>query len=92
MVKALVALIVLPSMLAIMLGAVGCAIGRAGGGAPDQDVVALVRRSADANRALVRGDIDGYLALSRARLHPGPGEPCSSPCAELPPATLRRPP
>jgi ketosteroid isomerase-like protein len=26
-------------------------------------VAALVRRSADANKALVRGDIDGYLAL-----------------------------
>ena len=50
-------------MFAIVLGAVGRGIERAGGGAPDQDVAALVRRSADANRALVRGDIDGYLAL-----------------------------
>src|SRR5262249_61761873 len=33
------------------------------GSAPDEDVAALVRRSADANKALVRGDIDGYLAL-----------------------------
>ena len=50
-------------MFAIVLCAVGRGIERAGGGAPDQDVAALVRRSADANRALVRGDIDGYLAL-----------------------------
>jgi ketosteroid isomerase-like protein len=63
MVKALVVLIVFSSMLAIVLGAVGCASGRAGGGAPDQDVTGVVRRSADANRALVRGDIDRYLAL-----------------------------
>lgn len=63
MVKALVVVIVFSSMFAIVLGAVGCAIGRAGGGDVDQDVAGVVRRSADANRALVRGDIDGYLAL-----------------------------
>src|SRR5262245_62042734 len=51
MVKTLVVLIVLSSLLGIVLGT------------PDQDVAALVRRSADANKALVRGDIDGYLAL-----------------------------
>jgi ketosteroid isomerase-like protein len=50
-------------MLGIVLGAVGRSSGGAGGGVPDQDVAALVRRSADANKALVRGDIDGYLAL-----------------------------
>ena len=61
--KTLVVSIVLLSMLGIVLGAVGRAHGDAGGGAPDQDVAALVRRSADANKALVRGDIDGYLAL-----------------------------
>ena len=63
MVKTLIVLIVFSSMVAIVHGAVGCAIGRAGGGAPDQDVAALLRRSAGANKALVRGDIDGYLAL-----------------------------
>ena len=47
----------------IVLGAFGGASGGAGGAAADQDVAALERRSADANKALVRGDIDGYLAL-----------------------------
>ena len=47
----------------ILLGAFGDASGGAGGGAADQDVAAVERRSADANKALVRGDIDGYLAL-----------------------------
>src|SRR5262245_19420503 len=61
--KTLVVLIVLLSMLGIVLGAVGRASRGAGGGAPAQDVAALVRRSADANKALVRGDIDGYLTL-----------------------------
>src|SRR5262245_47555744 len=51
------------STLGIMLGAFDSASGGAGGGAADQDVAALERRSADANKALVRGDIDGYLAL-----------------------------
>jgi ketosteroid isomerase-like protein len=63
MVKILVVLIVLLSMFSIVLAAVARASGGAGGGPPDQDVAALVRRSADANKALVRGDIDGYLAL-----------------------------
>src|SRR5262245_13912549 len=61
--KTLVVLIAVLSMLGIVLGAVGGACGAAGGGAPGQGVAALVRRSADANKALVRGDIDGYLAL-----------------------------
>ncbi len=61
MVKTLVVLIVLLSILGIVLGAAARAGARAG--APDQDVAALIRRSADANKALVRGDIDGYLAL-----------------------------
>jgi len=47
----------------IMLSAFGSASGGTGGGAADQDVAAVERRSADANKALVRGDIDGYLAL-----------------------------
>jgi len=63
MVKTLVVLIGLQSILGIVLGAMGRASGGAKGGAPDQDVAALVRRSADANKALVRGDIDGYLSL-----------------------------
>lgn len=61
--KTLVVLIVLSSMLGIVLGAVDRASGAMGGGAPDHDVAALVRRSSEANKALVRGDIDGYLAL-----------------------------
>src|SRR5215510_13674333 len=63
MVKTLVGLIVLLSILGIGLGAVGRASESAGAGAPDLDVAALVRRSADANQALVRGDIDRYLEL-----------------------------
>ena len=47
----------------IVLGAFDGASGGAGGATADQDVAALERRSADANIALVRGDIDGYLAL-----------------------------
>jgi len=60
MMKTSVVLIVLLPMIGMVLGAFGRATG---GGAPDQDVAALVHRSADANKALVRGDIDGYLAL-----------------------------
>ena len=54
----------LVSVLGIVLGASGCAggSGRAGGTA-DGDVAALEQLSAEANAALVRGDIDGYLAL-----------------------------
>jgi len=51
------------STLGIVSTAVGGASGGAGGGAGDQDVAALEGRSANANKALVRGDIDGYLAL-----------------------------
>jgi len=47
----------------IVLGAFDGTSGGAGGAAADQDVAAVERRSADANKALVRGDIDGYLAL-----------------------------
>jgi ketosteroid isomerase-like protein len=63
MVKTVVVSIVLLSTLGIVLVAVGRTSGGAGGGARDQDVAALIRRSADANKALVRGDIDGYLEL-----------------------------
>jgi ketosteroid isomerase-like protein len=54
------------STFGIVCGAIGWAGG--GGGAPgggvsDPELAALVRRSADANQALVRGDIDQYLAL-----------------------------
>jgi len=39
--------------------------GGAGGGDTRQDVAALVRRTEEANKALVRGDIDKYIALTR---------------------------
>jgi ketosteroid isomerase-like protein len=39
--------------------------GRAGGADTGQDVAALVRRTEEANKALVRGDIDEYIALTR---------------------------
>jgi ketosteroid isomerase-like protein len=47
------------SMLGVMFGAIGWP----GGGASDEDVANLTRRTAEANAALVRGDIDGYLAI-----------------------------
>ena len=54
------------STLGIVCGAIGWAGGgggASGGGASDPELAALVRRSADANQALVRGDIDRYLSL-----------------------------
>jgi ketosteroid isomerase-like protein len=59
------------STLGIVCGALGWpgGGGGAGGGATtsdgasDPEIAALVRRSADANKALVRGDIDEYLSL-----------------------------
>jgi hypothetical protein len=33
----------------------------------DEDVANLTRRTAEANSALMRGDIDGYLALTSTR-------------------------
>ena len=42
-----------------------CAAGGASGGGPGQDVAALVRETEEANKALVRGDIDKYVALTR---------------------------
>ena len=39
--------------------------GGASGGGPGQDVAALVRDTEEANKALVRGDIDKYVALTR---------------------------
>ena len=36
-----------------------------GGGDTDPDVAALVRRTEEANKALVRGDIDKYIELTR---------------------------
>jgi len=62
------------STLGIVFGALGWAGGNGGGaggraapndGVSDPEIAALVRRSADANQALVRGDIDEYLSLIR---------------------------
>jgi ketosteroid isomerase-like protein len=44
-------------------GAFACASGGASVAVTDKDVANLTRRTAEANSALVRGDIDGYLAL-----------------------------
>ena len=41
------------------------AIGGSGSGGTGQDVAALVRETEEANKALVRGDIDKYVALTR---------------------------
>ena len=49
--------------LGIALGMLGLASGGASVAATEEDVANLVRRSAEANSALIRGDIDGYIAL-----------------------------
>jgi ketosteroid isomerase-like protein len=60
------------STLGFVFGALGLSGGNGGGaggrgassdGPSDAEIAALVRRSADANKALVRGDIDAYLSL-----------------------------
>jgi ketosteroid isomerase-like protein len=51
------------SALGVALGAFGCAGGGAGVPVTSRDVADVTRRSAEANAALVHGDIDGYLAL-----------------------------
>jgi ketosteroid isomerase-like protein len=51
------------STLGVILGACGCAGGGDRGAVTDQEVANLTRRTAEANAALVRGDIDAYLAL-----------------------------
>ena len=54
------------SVLGIVLGAFGCADGSGGaGGGADGEAAEVERLSVEANAALVRGDIDGYLALIR---------------------------
>jgi ketosteroid isomerase-like protein len=49
--------------LGVALVAFGCARGGASVAVTDKDVAKLTRRTAEANAALVHGDIDGYLAL-----------------------------
>jgi len=49
--------------LGIALGIFDPASGGASVAAAEEDVANLTRRSAEANSALIRGDIDGYLAL-----------------------------
>jgi hypothetical protein len=49
--------------LGVVLGAFGCASSGAGSAVTDKDVANLTRRTAEANAALVNGDINGYLAL-----------------------------
>lgn len=44
-------------------GIVLCALRSASGGTPNPNVAVIEKRSEDANQALVRGDIDQYLAL-----------------------------
>jgi len=55
------------STFGILVAAFGFAsgVGGASGGDPGQDVAALVRVTEEANQALVRGDIDKYVALTR---------------------------
>ena len=49
--------------LGVVLGALGCASAGTSVAVTDKHVANLTRRSAEANTALVQGDIDGYLAL-----------------------------
>ena len=51
------------SRLGVVLGAFGCASGGASVPVAARDVANLTRRTAEANAALVHGDIDGYLSL-----------------------------
>jgi ketosteroid isomerase-like protein len=53
---------ILPT-LDVLLGALGRARGGANVAVTDEDVADLTRRTAEANSALVHGDIGGYLAL-----------------------------
>ena len=53
----------LVSILGVVLGAFGCASGGSGVAVMNKDVANLTQRTAEANAALVRGDINGYLAL-----------------------------
>jgi ketosteroid isomerase-like protein len=57
----------LPATFGTLLAAFSFANGGGGasGGDTGQDVAALVRVTEDANKALVRGDIDEYIALTR---------------------------
>jgi ketosteroid isomerase-like protein len=50
------------STIGVVLGAFGYTTGGANVAVADKDVAELTRRTAQANAALVRGDIDGYLA------------------------------
>jgi ketosteroid isomerase-like protein len=49
--------------LGLALGVFGPTSGRVSPAVAEEDVANLVARSAEANLALIRGDIDGYLAL-----------------------------
>lgn len=51
------------AVLGIALGVIGCTRGGTGGAAIDDEAAHLVQRTAEANSALARGDIDRYLAL-----------------------------
>jgi ketosteroid isomerase-like protein len=51
------------TILGAVIGAFGYASGRGNVAVTDKDVANLIQRSAEANAALVHGDIDGYLAL-----------------------------
>lgn len=54
---------VLLAALGTALGAICFAVSSKTAGAASEDAAGLVGRSAEANSALIRGDIDGYLAL-----------------------------
>jgi ketosteroid isomerase-like protein len=49
--------------LGMALGMLDSSTGGASVSAAEEDVASLTKRSAEANSALIRGDIDGYLAL-----------------------------
>jgi ketosteroid isomerase-like protein len=48
--------------LGVALGVIGCARGGTSLGVGDEDIAGLIRHVAEGNAALVRGDLDGYLA------------------------------
>jgi len=53
------------TVVSLALGMIGCSRGGDGAVVGDEEIANLVHRTAEANSALVRGDVDRYIALTR---------------------------
>jgi ketosteroid isomerase-like protein len=53
------------TVLSLALGVIGCTHNGESVAASDEEIANLTQRTAEANSALVRGDIDRYIALTR---------------------------